>query len=68
MRKILIKWLIKVGRKFRVRSETMHMCVQLIDYMLIHKGAMFNKTNFQLLGVTCLFISCKYNEIYTVES
>lgn len=68
MRKILIKWLIKVGRKFRVRSQTIHMCVQLIDFMLIHKGTMFNKTNFQLLGVTCLFISCKYNEIYTIEA
>ena len=36
--------------------------------MLIHKGELFNKSNFQLLGVSCLFISCKYNEIYTLDA
>ena len=44
------------------------MCVQLIDYMLIFKGEIIQRKKFQLLGVACLFISCKYNEIYTAEA
>ena len=68
MRGILIGWLVKVARKFKVKSETLHMCVQLIDYMLIFKGDIFHKKNFQLLGVASLFTACKYNEIYTVEA
>lgn len=66
MRKILIKWLAKVASKFRCQSETLHLCVQLIDLMLIQQGPKFDKTNFQLLGVTCLLIASKYNEIYTM--
>ena len=68
MRTILIKWLLKVGLKFRIKQESIHICVQLIDYMLINRGSMFNKGNFQLLGVACLFISCKYNEIQTLDA
>lgn len=68
MRKILVKWLTKVSHKFRINGESLHICVQIIDYMLIHKGEIFNKTNFQLLGITSLFISCKYNEIYTLDA
>ena len=36
--------------------------------MLIQQGPKFDKTNFQLLGVTCLLIASKYNEIYTMEA
>ena len=68
MRKILVRWLAKVAAKFRCKSDTLHMCVQLIDLMLLDHGATFNKKNFQLLGVSCLFISCKYNEIYSMEA
>lgn len=44
------------------------MCVQIIDMMLIRRGEFFEKTNFQLLGITSLFIACKYNEIYSMEA
>lgn len=68
MRKILIRWLAKVATRFRTKSETFHMSVQIIDLMLIHQSSFFNKANFQLLGVAALFVSCKYHEIYTAEA
>ena len=66
MRKILIRWLVKVAARFRCKSETLHMCVQYVDMMLIRRGEFFEKNNFQLLGITCLFTACKYNEIYSM--
>lgn len=68
MRKTLVKWLAKVAARFRVKSDTLHMCIQMIDLMMMYQGTFFNRANFQLLGVTALFISCKYHEIYTIEA
>lgn len=68
MRKVLLKWLIQVGRKFQVKDETMHICVQLIDLILLHETERISKHNFQLLGVTALFVASKYNEIHTFEA
>lgn len=68
MRKILVRWLAKVAARFRSKSDTLHMCVQIIDLMLLGEGDKFSKSNFQLLGVASLFISCKYNEICTMEA
>lgn len=68
MRKVLLKWLMQVGRKFQVRDETMQICVQLIDFMLLHERTQISKGNFQLLGVTSLFVASKYNEIHTFEA
>ena len=68
MRKILIKWLIEVSSRFGCLEETLHIAIQLIDLLLVEKGLCFDKTNFQLLGITCLFIAFKYNEIQVPES
>lgn len=39
----------------------MHICVQMIDFVLVFESARINKSNFQLLGVAALFIASKYN-------
>lgn len=65
MRKILIKWLLQIGQRFRVGDDTIHICVQLIDHFLIHETGKINRNNYQLLGITALFVASKYNEIYS---
>ena len=61
MRAILIDWLIDVHSKFNFREETLYITIYIIDcYLSIKK---IERCNFQLLGVTALFISCKQNEI-----
>ena len=65
MRGILIDWMIGVHMEFRLRPETLFLSVYLIDKYMEKKPIL--KTKLQLLGVTSLFISSKYEEIYAPE-
>lgn len=62
MRGILIDWLIDVHKKFRLRTHTLFIAVNMIDRSL--EKFYVKKADFQLLGITCLFIASKYEEIY----
>ena len=62
MRAILIDWLIDVHLRFNLRQETLFMAVWLIDTYLSY--AFILREKLQLLGITCLLISCKSHEIY----
>ena len=61
MRKVLLRWLMQVSKKFQVKDETMQICVQIIDYLLLFQSTLIAKHNFQLLGVSALFVASKYN-------
>lgn len=62
MRGILIDWIVEVHLKFKLLPETLFITVNLIDRFLEKRNIM--RTKLQLVGVTCLFIACKYEEIY----
>jgi hypothetical protein len=65
MRLILLSWLIEVHRKFRLLGETLYLTVHFIDSCLHSKCEVtWNKSNFQLLGISSLLLACKYEEIY----
>ena len=66
MRIILINWIIEVHFKFHLLSETLYICINIIDRYLSQKN--INRKYLQLLGVTALFIACKYEEIYAPTS
>lgn len=68
MRKVLVKWILQVGEKFKANQETIHITVQIIDYILVFSHKKITKTNFQLLGISALFVASKYNEIYIPEA
>ena len=68
MRQTLIKWLREVSVRFGCCEETLHIACQLIDILLVEKGLLFDKNNFQLLGITSLFIASKYNEVEILNS
>ena len=61
MRAILIDWLIDVHLKFNFKQETLYITIFIIDAYLSIKR--IERSNFQLLGITALFIACKQNEI-----
>ena len=62
MRAILIDWIIDVHLKFNFKQETLYITIFIIDAYLSMKR--IERSNFQLLGVTALFIACKQNEIF----
>ena len=65
MRAILIDWLIEVHFKFKLLPETLFITVNLIDRYLEVSQVVRHKL--QLLGVTAMWIACKYEEIYAPE-
>ena len=62
MRAILVDWLIEMHEKFNFKSQTLYQTIWLIDTYLSLKY--IKRSNFQLLGLGCMYISCKFNEIF----
>lgn len=65
MRAILLDWLIEVHLKFKLQQETFFLTINLIDRYLDKKT--IQRTKLQLVGITSMFIACKYEEIYAPE-
>lgn len=66
MRAYLIDWLTELHIKFKLWTETMYVCVGIIDkYLMVESD--FKKKDLQCLGLTALHIAGKYEEIYPPE-
>ena len=66
MRGILLDWLADVGLKFKLLNDTTHMTVMLIDRYLATRSNVCRK-QLQLVGVACMLVASKYEEIYAPE-
>merc|ERR1719498_1411361 len=62
MRAILIDWLVDVHKKYKLRTETLFMAVNLIDRFL--EVQVTAQRYLQLVGVTALLIAAKFEEVY----
>jgi serine/threonine protein kinase len=63
---ILLDWIIDVNLKFKLLDCTLHRCVQLLVGFL-SKDKDLSRKKLQLLGITCLSIASKIEEIYPPE-
>lgn len=61
-RTILVNWLIDVSEEYRLQTETLFICINIIDRFL--SSMSLTTANLQLLGVAAMFIASKYEEIY----
>ncbi|XP_022766336.1 cyclin-A1-1-like [Durio zibethinus] len=61
MRAILIDWLVEVAEEYRLVPDTLYLTVNYIDRYL--SGNMMNRQRLQLLGVACMMIAGKYEEV-----
>lgn len=62
LRASLIDWMITVNEKFKMQPETLFLAVSIVDRFLEKENV--TKQKIQLVGVTGLLISSKYEEIY----
>lgn len=63
MRAILFDWLIEVCEVYKLHRETYYLTIDYVDRYLTIKHNI-SKNQLQLIGITCLFIASKVEEIY----
>lgn len=61
MRGILMDWLVEVADEYMLAPDTLYLTVNLIDRFL--SKHYIEKQRLQLLGITCMLIASKYEEI-----
>ncbi|WOH02199.1 hypothetical protein DCAR_0521588 [Daucus carota subsp. sativus] len=61
MRAILVDWLVEVSEEYRLVPDTLYLTVNYIDRYL--SGNIMDRQRLQLLGVACMMIASKYEEI-----
>lgn len=62
MRKIIFHWIMRVSQKFKLQNKTLFLAFKLFDSFSQNNNLTSN--DHQLVGLTCLFISCKLEEVY----
>ncbi|PIA56677.1 hypothetical protein AQUCO_00700795v1 [Aquilegia coerulea] len=61
MRGILVDWLVEVAEEYKLVSDTLYLTVSYLDRYLSSNA--LNRQRLQLLGVSCMLIASKYEEI-----
>ena len=62
MRSILVDWLVDVHHRFKLQPLTLWLTVNILDRYLMQVQTMRSKL--QLVGVSAMFIACKYEEMF----
>lgn len=65
IREVVIDWLVDVSVKLKLASETLFLAVNYLDRYLAMTS--IGRSSVQLLGITCLWIASKYEEIYSPQ-
>ncbi|KAH9534307.1 hypothetical protein CY35_18G101000 [Sphagnum magellanicum] len=61
MRGILVDWLVEVAEEYKLVPDTLYFTISYIDRYL--SGNVVARQRLQLLGVSCMLIAAKYEEI-----
>jgi hypothetical protein len=62
MRFQLIEWLIKIHSNLKMRNNSLLLALNILENYSINNY--IKKSKYQLIGLTCLLIAAKYEEIY----
>lgn len=61
MRGILVDWLVEVADEYKLVPDTLYLTISYVDRFL--SGNLVQRQRLQLLGVSCMLIASKYEEI-----
>lgn len=62
MRSILVDWLVEVSEEYKLCADTLYLAIGYLDRLLtVHRVP---RAQLQLVGITCMWIAAKYEEIY----
>jgi serine/threonine protein kinase len=67
MRAILVDWLFEVYKMFKLRYDTIFAAINILD-AFICRVTNITRARLQLIGLACLSLAAKYNEIYAPEA
>jgi len=67
MRAVLVDWMVGVHLQFHMLQETLFSTVAILDRYLQKEIASVSRKKLQLVGVACMLIAAKYEEIYAPE-
>ena len=65
MRSILVDWMIEVAEEYKLHLETLFLSVSYTDVCI--QKLRIERSELQLLGVTCVLVAAKYEEIYAPQ-
>eukprot|EP00897_Mesotaenium_endlicherianum_P010121 jgi/Mesen1/9137/ME000058S08628 len=65
MRGILVDWLVEVAEEYKLVPDTLYLTCSYIDRFLSSNEV--TRSRLQLLGVSCMLIAAKYEEIYAPQ-
>lgn len=63
----MVDWMIEVLTSYKCTEQTFFMAVRLMDDYLLKETRPQTPQDLHLLGVTCMFMACKYEEIYPMR-
>lgn len=61
MRAILVDWIVEVSEEYKLVPDTLYLTVHCIDLFLSQNHV--ERKNLQLLGITCMLVASKYEEM-----
>ena len=67
LRARMIDWMIEVLTNFKCDDQTFFLAVSLIDRYFKNKTEMREISDLHIIGVTCMFIASKYEDIYPLK-
>ncbi|CAK94397.1 unnamed protein product (macronuclear) [Paramecium tetraurelia] len=67
LRAKMIDWIVEVLSSYKCKDQTFHLSIRLMDLYLSKTTQKHLPQDLHLVGVSSMFIACKYEEIYPVK-